>query len=185
MCFERLLQAFTRWQLGILFDTGAQPILEYRWIDSYSQPSLQTRFKVATVYSIHNQSLSWCPTRLVPNILPRRGEGSGEPCAVDHVFLIFPCRKWYRRKVRSTNQLFNLVTLTKSKQHWISKSLVHSNSIPCDIIGWHQKFHWADVEHLGTSWWESKRSHSQGYFNNWIHKTMESRGELVDYNLDL
>ena len=54
MCFERLLQAFARWQPGILFDTAAQPILEYRWIDSYSQPSLRTQFKVATVYSIHN-----------------------------------------------------------------------------------------------------------------------------------
>ena len=27
MCFERLLQAFARWQPGISFDTGAQPIL--------------------------------------------------------------------------------------------------------------------------------------------------------------
>ena len=36
MCFERLLQAFTRWQLGILFDIAAQPIFEYGWIDSYS-----------------------------------------------------------------------------------------------------------------------------------------------------
>ena len=34
MCFERLLQAFARWQPGILFDIAAQPILEYRWIDS-------------------------------------------------------------------------------------------------------------------------------------------------------
>ena len=33
MCFERLLQAFARWQPGILFDI-AQPILEYRWIDN-------------------------------------------------------------------------------------------------------------------------------------------------------
>ena len=37
MCFERLLQAFARWQPGILFDIAAQPILEYRWIGSYSQ----------------------------------------------------------------------------------------------------------------------------------------------------
>ena len=36
MCFERLLQAFARWQPGILFDITAQPILEYRWIDSYT-----------------------------------------------------------------------------------------------------------------------------------------------------
>ena len=36
MCFERLLQAFARWQPGILFDIAAQPILEHRWIDSYS-----------------------------------------------------------------------------------------------------------------------------------------------------
>ena len=83
MCFERLLQAFARWQPDTLFDTGAQPILECRWTDSYSQPSLQTQFKVATVYSIHTQSLSWCSTGLVPNVLPRRDEGSGEPCAVD------------------------------------------------------------------------------------------------------
>ena len=83
MCFERLLQAFARWQPGILFDIAAQPILEYCWIDSYSQPSLRTQFKVATVYSIHTRSLSWCSTRLVPNVLPRRDEGSGEPCAVD------------------------------------------------------------------------------------------------------
>ena len=34
MCFERLLQAFAGWQPGILFDIDAQPILEYRWIDS-------------------------------------------------------------------------------------------------------------------------------------------------------
>ena len=34
MCFERFLQAFARWQPGILFDIAAQPILEYRWIDS-------------------------------------------------------------------------------------------------------------------------------------------------------
>ena len=67
----------------ILFDIAAQPILEYRWIDSYSQQSLRTQFKVATVYSIHTQSLSWCSTGLVPNVLPRRDEGSGKPCAVD------------------------------------------------------------------------------------------------------
>ena len=65
------------------FDIVAQPILEYRWIDSYSQQSLQTQFKVATVYSIHTQSLSWCSIGLVPNVLPRRDEGSGKPCAVD------------------------------------------------------------------------------------------------------
>ena len=82
MCFERLLQAFARWQPGILFDIAAQPILEYHWIDSYSQTSLRTQFKVA-VYSIHTQSLSWCSTGLVPNVLPRRDEGSGKPCAVD------------------------------------------------------------------------------------------------------
>ena len=34
MCFERLLQAFARWQPGIFFDIAAQPILEYRSIDS-------------------------------------------------------------------------------------------------------------------------------------------------------
>ena len=34
MCFERLLQAFARWQPGNLFDIAAQPILEYHWIDS-------------------------------------------------------------------------------------------------------------------------------------------------------
>ena len=86
MCFERLLQAFARWQSGILFDIDAhiaQPILEYRWIDSYTQLSLRTQFKVATIYSIHTQSLSWCSTGLVPNVLPRRDEGSGKPCAVD------------------------------------------------------------------------------------------------------
>ena len=83
MCFERLLQAFARWQPGILFDIAAQPILEYRWIDNYSQPSLRTQFKVATVYSIHTQLLSWCSTGLVPNVLLWRDEGSGKPCAVD------------------------------------------------------------------------------------------------------
>ena len=83
MCFERLLQAFARWQPGNLFDIAAQPILEYRWIYSYTQLSLRTQFKVATVYSIHTQSLSWCSTWLVPNVLPRRDEGSGKPCAVD------------------------------------------------------------------------------------------------------
>ena len=30
MCFERLLQAFARWQPGNLFDIAAEPILEYR-----------------------------------------------------------------------------------------------------------------------------------------------------------
>ena len=80
MCFERLLQAFARWQHGNLFDIAAQPILEYRWIDSYSQQSLRTQFKVAIVYSIHTQSLSWCSTGLVPNVLPQRDEGSGKPC---------------------------------------------------------------------------------------------------------
>ena len=34
MCFERLLQAFARWQPGILFDIAAQPILECRWMAS-------------------------------------------------------------------------------------------------------------------------------------------------------
>ena len=58
MCFERLLQAFARWQPGNLFNIAAQPVLEYRWIGSYSQLSLQTQFKVATVYLIHTQSLS-------------------------------------------------------------------------------------------------------------------------------
>ena len=79
MCFERLLRAFARWQPGILFDIATQPLLEYRWIDSYSQPSLRTQFKVATVYSIHTQSLSWCSTELVPNVLPWRDEGSVSP----------------------------------------------------------------------------------------------------------
>ena len=83
MCFERLLQAFARWQPGNLFDIAAQPILEYHWTDSYTQLSLRTQFKVATVYSIHTQSLSWCSTGLVPSVLPRRDEGSGKPCAVD------------------------------------------------------------------------------------------------------
>ena len=83
MCFERLLQAFARWQPGYLFDIAAQPIFEYSWIASYSQQFLRTQFKVATVYSIHTQSLSWCSTGLVPNVLPRRDEGSGKPCAVD------------------------------------------------------------------------------------------------------
>ena len=59
------------------------PILEYRWIVSFSQPSLRTQFKVATVYSIRTQSLSWCSTGLVPNVLPRRDEGSGKPCSID------------------------------------------------------------------------------------------------------
>ena len=76
MCFERLRQAFARWQPGILFDIAAQPIFEYRWIDSYSQPSLRTQFKVTTVYSIPTQSRSWCSTGLAPNVLPRRDEGS-------------------------------------------------------------------------------------------------------------
>ena len=67
MCFEWLVQAFARWQPGILFDTCAQPILEYRWIVCYKQLSLQTQFEIATVYSIHTQSLSWCLTGLVPN----------------------------------------------------------------------------------------------------------------------
>ena len=46
MCFERLLQAFARWQPSILFDIDAQPILEYCWIDSYTQLSLRTQFKL-------------------------------------------------------------------------------------------------------------------------------------------
>ena len=46
MCFERLLQAFARWQPDILFDIAAQPILKYRWIDSYSQRSRQTQSKL-------------------------------------------------------------------------------------------------------------------------------------------
>ena len=58
MCFERHLQVFARRQPGNLFDIAAQPILEYRWIDSYTQLSLRTQFKVATVYSIHTQSLN-------------------------------------------------------------------------------------------------------------------------------
>jgi len=53
-------------------------VLEYSRIDSYSQPSLQTQFKAATVYSIHKQSLSWCLTGMTPNLLPRRIEGSGK-----------------------------------------------------------------------------------------------------------
>ena len=73
MCFELLLQAFARWQPGILFDIAAHPILEYPSIDSYSQPSLWTQFKVATVYSIHNQSLSWCSTGLIPNFSTPKG----------------------------------------------------------------------------------------------------------------
>ena len=66
MCFERLLQAFARWQPGISFDIGAQPILEYRWIDSYSQQSLtvdgmvhqNTEFEI---YSLWN----WQPMQFV------------------------------------------------------------------------------------------------------------------------
>ena len=46
MWFERLLQAFARWQPGILFDIAAQPILEYRWIGSYSQPSCEHSSKL-------------------------------------------------------------------------------------------------------------------------------------------
>ena len=76
MCFERLLQAFARWHSGILFDIATQPILEYRWIDSYSQPYLRTQFKVATVYSIHTHSLSRCSTGVVPNVLHSVCSGS-------------------------------------------------------------------------------------------------------------
>ena len=79
MCFERLLLAFARWQPGILFDIAAQPILEYRWIVSYSQPSLRTQFKVATVYSIHTQSMSWCSTGLIPNVLPEEMKARVSP----------------------------------------------------------------------------------------------------------
>ena len=43
-CFEKHIQAFARWRPDIVFDIAAQPILENRWIDSYSQPSLQTQF---------------------------------------------------------------------------------------------------------------------------------------------
>ena len=83
MCFERLLQAFARWQPGILFDTAAQPILEYRWIDSYTQLTLQTQFKVATVYSIHTQSLAWCSTGLVgTQCTTQRDDGLCKPCAL-------------------------------------------------------------------------------------------------------
>ena len=79
MCFETS-SAFTRCQPDILFYTGAQPILEYRWIASYTQPSLlKTQLKIAIVYLIYTQSLSWYSTGLVPNVQPPRDEGSGKP----------------------------------------------------------------------------------------------------------
>ena len=43
---------------------GAWPILV-----SYTQPSLQTQFKVATFHSIHTQS-SQCLTEMIPNVTP-------------------------------------------------------------------------------------------------------------------
>ena len=82
MCFERLLQAFARWQLDILFDIGAKPILEYRRIGSYTQLSLQTQFKLQL-------SIRFTPSRCLdvrqdwyPMYYPK-DEGSGKPCAVD------------------------------------------------------------------------------------------------------
>ena len=89
MCFERLLQAFARWQPGNLFDIAAQPILEYRELIVIHNCPCEHSFKVATVYSIHTQSLSWCSTGLVPNVLPRRDEGSGKPSILHlnhHIF---------------------------------------------------------------------------------------------------
>ena len=72
MCFELLLQEFARWQPGILFDIAAQPILEYTVelsVFIHNHPcKVQTQFKVATVYSIHTQSLFWCSTGLAPDV---------------------------------------------------------------------------------------------------------------------
>ena len=85
MCFERIFPAFARWQPGILYLTQ-MPSPSLNTVELIvihngreSQPSLRTQFKFATVYSIHTQSLSWCSTGLVPNVLPRVVHGSDGP----------------------------------------------------------------------------------------------------------
>ena len=55
-----------------LIYTSVWSILECQGIVNYSKPSLRTQFKVAAVYSIHTQSLSWCSAGLAPNVLLRR-----------------------------------------------------------------------------------------------------------------
>ena len=56
MCFERLFQAFARWQPGNLFDIAAQPILEYRELIVIHNCPCEHSSKLQTVYSIHTQS---------------------------------------------------------------------------------------------------------------------------------
>ena len=74
--------------------------------DGYScQTVLRTQFKVATVDSIHTQSLSLCSTGLVPNVLPRgmKARVSPMPSLIDY---------WHQLETR------NLGSTVQSSNHY-------------------------------------------------------------------
>ena len=89
MCFERLLQAFARWQPGNLFDIAAQPILEYRelivihnstWSNDLDQQEFfnicehESRIKRATWFDstvdFHKENNYWVVCNMRPAHIP-------------------------------------------------------------------------------------------------------------------
>ena len=63
---EFLFMVLLLWIYFVLWRIGFEWILYLQTFSNAVEHELQTQFKVATVYSIHNQSLSLCSTRLVP-----------------------------------------------------------------------------------------------------------------------
>ena len=110
MCFERLLQAFARWQPSNLFDIAAQPIREYRWIDSYTQLSLRTQFKVATVYSIHTQSLSDVRQNWYPMYYPKGMKARVSPVqSIEPHRILAPTRDLNREPLGPQSRLVTII----------------------------------------------------------------------------
>ena len=134
MCFERLLQAFARWQPGNLFDIAAQPILEYRWIDSYTQLSLRTQFKVATVYSIsHPVAVLMFDRDWYPMYYPERMKAW-----VTSFGFLFECVKFRNeRDVYLSNLAGHLPTVNFPFESWNLNEMVNfctSGSIALDSV---------------------------------------------------
>ena len=114
-----LKDVFRTTSSGNLFDIAAQPILEYRWIDSYSQQSLRTQFKVATVYSIHTQSLSWSFRQdWYPMYYPEGMKARVSPVqSIEHHRILAPTRDLNREPLGLQSRVVTTILLLHITSH--------------------------------------------------------------------
>ena len=90
---------------------------------THTQLSLQTQFYVTTVYSIHTQSLSRCSTGLVPNVLPRRDEGSVSPVqSIKPHRILAPTQTWIRDLWGSLSRVVTTI-LPMHNQFWHNQAI--------------------------------------------------------------